>query len=311
MISRGLASFHWCVESVVHRVQDLSLFDTVAALTLFLVVVFGVGVGGGMISGGFEQRAFRIASQVVLLGVLLHWPLLRNSALWAILAIIATWALVGRWYVSDNHKYLLVYWLWVVTIASWFGPGPEADRILRINARFFLVFIFLGAALQKWFSPRYMSAEMFEMCLLLDGRFRAFAHLVGIDKSVTDAALLNYTTLKSPLSKVINNELLLPATDRSRLVALTLTWYDLLVQVFIGACLLFNRRVPDLLAHAALLFFIFTTYLPAPVLGFGWTLTILGFTLSKDRFPRLALAYLAASVAVLLYQVPWRQWVLA
>jgi hypothetical protein len=86
MISRGLASFHWCVESVVHRVQDLSLFDTVAALTLFLVVVFG-----------FEQRAFRIASQVVLLGVLLHWPLLRNSALWAILAIIATWALVGRW----------------------------------------------------------------------------------------------------------------------------------------------------------------------------------------------------------------------
>jgi hypothetical protein len=83
------------------------------------------------------------------------------------------------------------------------------------------------------------------------------------------------------------------------------------VQVFIGVCLVFNRRFSDLLAHTALLFFIFTTYLPAPVFGFGWTLAIMGVTLTKDRFPRWALAYLAACVAVVLYQMPWRNWVLA
>ena len=37
---------------------------------------------------------------------------------------------------------------------------------------------------------------------------------------------------------------------------------------------------------------------------------ILGFTLAKDPLPNMALAYFCASVAVLLYQSPWREWVL-
>jgi hypothetical protein len=227
----------------------------------------------------------------------------------AILASVGTLALVQHWYVADNHKYLLVYWLWVVTLASLYEE--RRGELLRFNARFFLVFIFLGAALQKLFSARYMSGEMFEVLLLLDERFRAFGHLIGIDKSVADAAALSYATLKSPLTEVIDNEILLPATDRSRLVALAVTWYDLLVQVLIGVLFLLNRRLCDLLAHAALLFFIFTTYLPAPVFGFGWTLVILGFTLTKDRLPGIAIAYFLACVAVLLYQSSWREWVLA
>jgi hypothetical protein len=300
MIAQAIAGFNRRIEGVVGRLGDFPLFDVVAALTLFLVVIFG-----------FEDSPFKIVSQLALLGVLLHWSLLRSPALWAALAIVGSLALIQRWYAADNHKYLLAYWLWVVTIASCLRPEGGANKVLLFNARFFLVFIFLGAALQKWLSPRYMSAEMFEMLLLLDGRFRAFAHLLGIDKSLADAALLKYTTLQSPLSEVVNNELLLPATDRSRFVALVVTWYDILVQVFIGVCLVFNRRITDLLAHTALLFFIFTTYLPAPVFGFGWTLAIMGVTLTKDRFPRWALAYLAACVAVVLYQMPWREWVLA
>jgi len=299
MIAQAVSGFNRRIEGVVGRLQDLPLFDAVAALTLFLVVIYG-----------FVDSAFAIVSQLALLGVLLHWPLLRSPVLWAALAIVGSLVLIQHWYSADNHKYLLVYWLWVVTIASYLGPEAGAGKVLLFNARFFLVFIFLGAALQKWLSSRYMSGEMFEMCLLLDGRFRAFAHLVGIDKSVADAALLKYTTLQSPLSEVVNNELLLPATDRSRFVAWAVTWYDLLVQIFIGTCLVLNRRLADQLAHAALLFFIFTTYLPAPVFGFGWTLVVLGLTLTKDRFPRWALAYFGASVAVVLYQTPWREWVL-
>src|SRR5262245_5976879 len=254
MRSQLVAGLYRRSEGLVGRLQDLPLLDAVAALTLFLVAIFG-----------FDDPAFKIVSQLALLGVMLHSPLLRSPALWAVVAIAGTLALIQHWYTADNHKYLLVYWVWVVTIASRVGPGAGGDRLLLFNARFLLVFIFLGAALQKWFSPRYMSSEMFEVCLLLDGRFRAFAHLVGIDKSVSDSALLIYTTLQSPTSEVVNNTLLLPATDRSRLVALIVTWYDPLVQIFIGACLTLNRRVTDLLAHAALLFFIFTTYLPAPV----------------------------------------------
>jgi len=298
MTAQALPGIARGIETLAARIRDLPLLETVAALTLFLAVVFG-----------FEDTPFRIISQLALLAVLLHRPLLDNPALWAMLAGVGTLALLQHWYVADNHKYLLVYWLWVVTLASLYEQ--RRDKLLLFNARFFLVFIFLGAALQKLFSARYMSGEMFEMLLLVDERFRAFSHLVGIDKSLADAAVLSYATLQSPLTEVIDNEIRLPATAHSRLVALAVTWYDLLVQALIGALLLANRRVCDLLAHAALLFFIFTTYLPAPVFGFGWTLIILGFALTKDRLPGIALAYFLACLAVLLYQSPWREWVLS
>ena len=94
------------------------------------------------------------------------------------------------------------------------------------------------------------------------------------------------------------------------MLALVITWYDLLVQIMIGILLIPSRRVTDILAHVALLFFILTTYLPAPVFGFGWTIAILGFTLARASFPLLAMGYLAACVAVLAYQTPWQEWVL-
>ena len=61
------------------------------------------------------------------------------------------------------------------------------------------------------------------------------------------------------------------------------------------------------MAHIFLLFFIFTTYLPAPVFGFGWILGIMGFALAKDRFPKIATAYVVCFFAILLYQLPWRE----
>ena len=298
MTAQALPGFARGIETLAGRIRDLPMLETVAAFTLFLVVVFG-----------FDDASFRIASQLALLAVLLHRPLLGNPVLWAILASVGTLTLVQQWYAADNHKYLLVYWLWVMMLASLYEE--RRSDLLLFNARFFLVFIFLGAALQKYLSARYMSGEMFEVLLLLDERFRAFGHLVGIDKSLADAAVLSFATLKSPLTEVIDNQILLPATDRSRLVAVAITWYDLLVQVVIGALFLANRRRCDLIAHTALLFFIFTTYLPAPVFGFGWTLVILGFTLTKDRLPGMAIAYFLACIAVLLYQSPWREWVLS
>ena len=254
----------------------IPLFDAVAALTLFLAVIFG-----------FEDATFKIPSQFALMVVLLRPDTLHNAWLWVILALIGTLVLGNTWYVADNHKFLLVYWLWVVAIASCYDAEADKNRLLLINARFFLIFIFLAAVVHKVVSSSYMSGEMFETRLLLDDRFKAFAHLFGIDKSVTDAALFNYRTLQNPFTEVENNELLLPASDRSRLLALVITWYDLLVQIFIGVLFIPGCRFTDFLAHGVLLFFIVTTYLPAPVFGFGWILLFLVSPLRGVPFPVL------------------------
>jgi len=94
-------------------------------------------------------------------------------------------------------------------------------------------------------------------------------------------------------------------------VARLITWYDFYVQLAIGILFLFGKRITDYLAHVCLLFFIFTTYLPAPVFGFGWTLSIMGLCITKDRFRILHLIYFVSFIAILLFQIPWRDWVLS
>jgi len=286
-------------QQVMDRLRGLTLLDAASALTLFLVVVFG-----------FDAWWAKFVGYAAFLVFLLHPPSIKTWPFWACIAAASSLGLLAAWYAADNHKYLLAYWLWVITLAHAVKPESFQDKFLVSNARFFAVFIFLAAALQKFFSPTYMSGEMFETLLLLDERFRAFAQLAGIDAAIPDAAAKIVTLLKSPMSIVADNQLIFPSNDRVNFVAKLITWYDVYAQLAIGLLFLPGRRVTDLAGHCVLLFFIFTTYLPAPVFGFGWTLAIIGFVLAKDRFRHLPLAYLAAFVAILLYQAPWREWVL-
>jgi hypothetical protein len=279
-------------------IETIGKADSVAYVTLFLAVVFG-----------FSAWYYALAAQLALLTVLLLPSTAKRPALWAIVAIMASIAIVLERDLADNHKYLLCYWLWVMCIAHIPDSREFRDEIIRFNARFFLVFIFLGAALQKFLSSSYMSGAMFELELLLDERFRAFGHLVGIDTGLTQESLRRLLLLVNPYGQVLDNKILLLPDGRVHLAATLITLYDFYVQVAIGALLLFCRRATDIAAHILLLFFILTTYIPAPVLGFGFTLSVLGFALVKDRSQGLSAAYLVSMAAVLAYQMPWREWV--
>src|SRR5215471_16549264 len=157
---------------------DIRKADSVPYLTLFLVVVFG-----------FQSWWFQLSVQLALLVVLLAPSTARRSAFWGLLSIAASITLVQERDLADNHKYLLCYWLWVMFAAHIPSERELTDRIIQFNARFFLIFIFLGAALQKYLSATYMSGSMFELELLLDPRFHAFARLVGIDHSIGEESV--------------------------------------------------------------------------------------------------------------------------
>jgi hypothetical protein len=287
-------------DRITQVLEDIRRADSVTYLTLFLAVMFG-----------FTTWFYHLTAMLALFAVILVPATAKKPALWGLLAIMGAITLVQERDLADNHKYLLCYWLWVMCIAHIPDSRELRDRIIGVNARFFLVFIFLGAALQKFVSSSYMSGAMFELELLLDGRFTAFAHLVGIDPVLGDDSLKRVILLGNPYVQVVNDSIKLLSTDHVRFVAQLITLYDFYVQVAIGALFLFRRAVPDLIAHVLLLFFIFTTYLPAPVFGFGFTLSILGFALVKERSQYLSAAYLLSMIAVLIYQVPWREWVLA
>ena len=279
--------------------ENIREADSVTCVTLFLAVVFG-----------FSAWYYYLPAQVFLLLVLLVPALVGRPLLWGLLASLGSVVILLERDLADNHKYLLCYWLWVMCIAHIPDQEELRDRIIGFNARFFLVFIFLAAALQKFISSGYMSNAMFELHLLLDERFRAFAHLIGIDATLGEDSVRRSLLLTNPYVQVLDNKIVLATDDLIHFAAKWMTIYDLYMQVAIGALLVFCRRITDLVAHSLLLFFIFTTYIPAPVFGFGFTLSVLGFALTKERSQVLSALYLLSMVAVLSYQVPWRDWVL-
>jgi hypothetical protein len=292
------AELKYDLQGLDPRRWNTTLLEVVLAATMVLIVSFG-----------FAEPIFKIASQLTIFAFIIRPALIRNPVIWFGLAAIATISLILTWTSADNHKYLFVYWLWVVFFAVAVRNEPLAERVLRSNARFFLVFVFLLAALQKVLSPSYMSGEMFAIKLLADNRLEAFARLLGVDPGLFSSAKVAFVQLKSPLTEFVENTILVPSTEYVSTLAIWITWYDLLIQIAIGVLFAIRRQFTDILGHVCLLFFIFTTYIPAPVFGFGWTLAIYGFATTKGRFPRFATTYVVAFIAILLYQLPWRAWV--
>src|SRR6266568_2691837 len=285
--------------ALVEFARNLDLLQTVSLLTLVLTVVFG-----------FEHWLFHIVARICFLTFVLHPRSIRRPQFWLALALTGTITIILTWERVDNHKYLLDYWLWVLFVVHLFSQAERQQRMILLSARFFLCLIFLAAAAQKLSSHSYRSGEMFEHYLYVDQRFAGFGKLIGIDPSVGEAVKKRIMFLRSPFAQVECNVIHITGSDRARIAAIAMSWWDVGLQLTIGVLLLFQWRRTDLIAHLLLLFFIFTTYIPAPVFGFGWILAIMGFALAKDRFPRIATAYLVCFFAILLYQLPWREWVL-
>lgn len=286
--------------SISAFLRELDLIQTIRLLTLALALVFGP-----------PHWFFETTTRLCLLAFLLYPRVIRRPFFWLALSVAATVFIIADWQSADNHKYLLAYWLWILFFSSLFADAEKQRRLLVINARFFLCFIFLAAAAQKIASPTFRSGEMFEYLFYADPRFAAFTKIIGVDPSTTQEVQKRIMFFRSPFSQVENNELEIPASSRARGASHVLTWWDASVQAAIGAAFLFRRRATDIFAHSLLLLFVFTTYIPAPIFGFGWILSIMGFALAQSRFPRIATVYLISFAVILLYQLPWRDWVLA
>ena len=226
--------------------SNLDLIQTVSLLTLVLAVIFG-----------FDEWFFHIVSRLCLLAFVLYPRCLRRPEFWLALAVAGTTATIVDWERIDNHKYLLDYWLWVLFVVHLFGEPERQQQIIRFSARFFLCLIFLAASAQKLSSHSYRSGEMFEHYLYVDSRFKAFGKLIDIDPSVADAVKRRTMFLRSPFARVDGNDIHIIGSDRARVAALVMTWWDVSLQFSIGALLLFRRPRPDKIAHILLLFFIF------------------------------------------------------
>lgn len=284
--------------SGVGQVQSQTTLALVSLLMLFDTAF--LGLTGWM---------FVIPSLIFVMAGLLHRPLLLNGWFWLGIAALATARILYLWHDVDNNGFIYFYWLWILVIAHYVDEDGFKNDIVQFNARYFLVFIMLLAVVRKVTSGTYLDGSFFELVMLTDERFRGFLTLFGVDQAVLSGGSLAIKLLKNPYVAVTDNTVLLGTNAYIRFLAKLVTWYDLLIQLLIGAAFLIRRPSADIIGHIALLVFIFTAYFAAPVIGFSWILAIMGIALAKKPYPNIAMVYLLSFGVMTMYEVPWQAWV--
>lgn len=247
--------------------------------------------------------AWYVAAPVsVLAAAALVWPGLRDRPLlwWAIVGCLGA-GVHQSWTQADNHQYLIIYWVLAVALST---GAVDPHRARALAARWLLAAVFTLATLWKLSNPGFVDGSFFEFTLLTDSRFAPVARLLGggeLGLLTANRTMFDVMESAGPGASVA----LLGRTPQIALVADVLTLWTLAIEAAValafltpGALWLGRHRDHLLIAFTA------TTYLAAPVLGFGWILLVLGLAQLRSTAGSLRLAYVATFVLVRLGSTP-------
>lgn len=233
----------------------------------------------------------------------------RNSPwLWFSATLILLATNFRHWATLDNHKHLLGVW----TLAVYFSLlSSNLRRCLRDNAQALLTLVLVLAAGWKLASTDFRSGLFFEFTLLTDERFALLASQVG---RLSQASLVNNREIllgvTDSLSRPVPGHL--TTTPQIAILAAVMSHWTLAIEAVLALAWVIAWQRPRAYAHHVLLWvFVLTTYLVAPVIGFGCLLLVLGFTATRGSVREVRLGYIACTAIVLLYKAPWAQFVLA
>jgi len=248
--------------------------------------------------------AWYVAAPVALVAAAgLLWPGLRERpALWWALAGFLAAGVHQVWTRADNHQYLIVYWVLALALAA---ASSDPARARAAAARWLLAAVFVLATAWKLTNPAFVDGSFFEFTLLTDSRFEPVATVLG---GVAEADLEANRTVFEVMdgAEPGTSVGLLGRSARLVLLADVLTLWTLAIEGLVA--LAFLAPAGSRLGRGrdqVLLVFVVTTYLAAPVLGFGWMLLVLGLAQRRGSPERhLRLAYVAAFVVVRLAATP-------
>ena len=272
--------------------RDLDAADLARRLTLADLALRPVGVGW--------LRPGLLALAV--LGLVLP-SVSRRPWFWLVLATLAAVRVIWTWPLADNHAYLLAYWCLAVAIASRERePGPT----LAWSGRVLIGLVFGFAVLWKTISPDYLDGRFFRVTLVTDDRLATYTLLAGgLDN---DELLERRAFLTRHEDGVSAQALPLPLESaRFRAAAWLATLGTFACEALLALAFLWPRKGgPARIRDPLLITFCATTYLVAPVAGFGWLLIAIGVAQTDANQWRTRAAYVAVFGLVYLYrEISW------
>src|SRR6516225_2653359 len=101
-----------------------------------------------VISHGYSARYFSVAVAFLVLPALLYRPFIEHWLFWGLIAAVSGFVVLHQWYPVDNHKFLLCYWALALALALSLSEEHQQPFLVK-TARFLLVFVMVGAVVQK------------------------------------------------------------------------------------------------------------------------------------------------------------------
>ncbi|HZN36096.1 MAG TPA: hypothetical protein VFB80_19835 [Pirellulaceae bacterium] len=233
---------------------------------------------------------------------------LARPAFWYVVATLLGTTVYLNWESSDNHKYLFVYWCLALTSALSLPREQQAPALAQ-SSRWLIGLCMLLAVLWKVSTPEYCSGSFFHYTLLADDRFAQFTSLaagVPLDQLRDNAKLVDllregHLTAGTSIASVV-----LASSPAVNLLALAMTWWTVAIEGLLAVLYLApNGRRLAASRNLLLVLFAATTYLIAPVRGFGWMLMLLGLAQCEDRDRIFRPLFLAALVLIQIYTLPF------
>ena len=287
-MTAGLALFSHTT-AFLEKLRKGPTVEIIVQLSLCLVIFHG-----------FSARYFSVAVAFLVLPALLYRPFFQHWLFWGLIAAVSGFVVLRQWYPIDNHKFLLSYWALALALAFSLSEKHQQSFLVK-TARILLVFVMVAAVVHKTLAADYLDGSFFEFTLLTDQRLAPFMAALGVDRGDLsyNRGIISWLLAATPEHDT--GAAVLRVSPSAHTIAVVVTWWDYLVQVAIAIAFLIGTRWLDLVGHILLLAFVVTTYLAAPVIGFGWTMSILGYALSAERFPKIALCYLATFPLLTVY----------
>ena len=243
----------------------------------------------------------RIPVVVLVLAGLLFSPIRKNPFYWFSLASFMSAGLYYDWAAADNHQYLITYWC----LAIFSSRLAASDQALKSSARCLIGLAFFFAVFWKFLTPDFLNGDFFEYTFLFDERFSGKLKLLGaLAPEAVDFDLLAKTALTSYDSALREVDIL---TNRSwEPWVQGLVWWTLAVEGLLAICFLGPQKARLApLGDVCLILFLLSTYLIAPVIGFGSILATMGIVQCDASRSKIRLGYFFALLLLQLYRLPW------
>jgi len=231
---------------------------------------------------------------------------LAKPAFWYVVATLLGTTVYLNWESSDNHKYLFVYWC-LALCGAFSLPGEQQMAALATSSRWLIGLCMLLAVAWKLAMPDYRDGSFFQFSLLADERLAHFTSAVAVlsPQALMDNRLLEALLREGHLVGATVHSVALTSSPAVARIAWAMTAWTVLIEGLLALVFL----LPDRCGTAAvrnplLLTFAVTTYLLAPVRGFGWMLMLLGAAQCEERDRAFRPLYLAAIVLIQIYTLP-------